>query len=101
MLVIIIIFNVAWLIFRSVGAYRTRQRYSTTIGLVVDIARHKPDKSATVEHNYPVVEFHTEEGKTVVFKSAVGSPEQKYQPGQTIPVAYNKQNPYIAFIDSK
>jgi hypothetical protein len=70
------------------------------MGIIVDISRQKPDKSSSEDHHYPVVEFQTPEGKTVVFKDKVGSPDEKYQTGQLVPILYNKEKPFAALIES-
>jgi len=98
-LVLIALFNLGWLGFRSVSAYFTKQKYTSATGIVVDITRQKASGSAETEHHYAVVEFQTPDGRTVIFKDNAGSPEPKYQPGEVVPVLYNKEKPYIALVD--
>lgn len=42
---------------------------------------------------YPVVEFQTSEGKTVSFRSDVGSKPASYDVGEQVEVLYNPQYP--------
>lgn len=98
-LTIIALFNLSWLGLRALVAQRMKSQYIETTGVVVDVSVQKPDNRSP-DHHYPVVEFHTLEGKPVVFKAKVGSPEPKYQPGETVVILYNKEKPYVALLDT-
>lgn len=99
-LAVIAVFNVGWLGLRALVSYRMKHQYIETTGVVVDVTRQKSDNLAASEQHYPIVEFHTQEGKSVVFKAKVGSPEPRYQPGQTVVILYNKERPYVALLDT-
>jgi hypothetical protein len=97
---LVLVFNLGWVGLRTLSAYRTQQKYQSAMGIIVDVTYQKPDKSSSEEHHYPVVEFQTSEGKTVVFKDKVGGLNDKYQTGQLVPILYNKEKPFIALIES-
>jgi hypothetical protein len=96
---VIAVLNLSFLGLRSLAAYRAKQRYAQTMGLVVDVTVQRPNDSS-VEHHYPVIEFHTSDGKPVIFKSDQGSPEPQYHPGQMVTILYNKEKPYVAIVDT-
>ncbi len=98
-LTVIALFNITWLGLRALVAHRMKTQYIETTGVVVDEIREKPDNQTGSEQHYPVVEFITQEGKSVVFKAKVGSPQPKYAPGETVVILYNKERPYIALLD--
>jgi len=99
-LVVIVIFNLTWLGLRALVAYRMQRQYIETVGVVVDNAFLQPENQNSPEQHYPVVEFHTQDGKPVVFKAKVGTDQPVYEPGQTVTILYNKEKPYIALLDT-
>lgn len=98
-LALIAMLNLSFLGLRALAAQRIRQRYAQAMGLIIDVAIQRPNETS-VEHHYPVVEFHTADGQSVIFKAKQGSPEPKYQTGQVVTVLYNKEKPYVAIVDS-
>lgn len=100
---LIALLNISSLLYRNFSSYRLQQKYESSTGIVVDITRHHPQDSEhaeSLEYHYAVVEFITEDGKTIVFKDEQGSDNPQYQPGQVVPILYNKERPHIALIDS-
>lgn len=97
------VFNISWLIYRAFSSYQLQQKYEESTGIVVDITRHKADttEAETPEYHYAVVEFTTKDGQTILFKDDEGSQDPQYQPGQVVPVLYNKERPHIALIDTQ
>lgn len=98
-LALIAVFNLSWLGLRALVNHRMKTQYVETTGIIVDVAVQKPD-NRSAEHHYPVIEFKTTEGNSVVFKAKVGTPEPAYQPGETVVILYNKEKPYIALLDT-
>ena len=49
---------------------------------------------------YPIVEFHTKDGRSVRFKSGTGSGPPSYKKGEAVPVRYYANDPTKAEIDS-
>lgn len=77
-----------------------QRQYVETVGVVVDNALLQPENQNDPQQHYPVVEFRTQEGKSVVFKAKVGTDQPKYQTGQSVNILYNKEKPYIALLDT-
>jgi hypothetical protein len=99
LLVVVVIFNLTWLGLRALVAYRMKNQYVETTGMVVDVAQLPAENQNEPDQHYPVVEFVTQEGKSVVFKAKVGSEQPSYQPGESVIVLYNKERPYVALLD--
>jgi hypothetical protein len=98
-LALVAIFNIAWLGLRIWKSQQIRHKYISAQGIVVDITVQRPEKSPQKDQHYPVVEFTTTEGKTVLFKSREGTLEPKYQTGQMVNILYDRERPYVAIVE--
>jgi len=88
-------------------SYNFTQKFITnsevTTGTVIDLVRgtSDSDNSGTVTYiYYPVVQFKTNNGSVIEFKSSVGSNPPSARKGDQVQVRYPEQDPYKARIDS-
>lgn len=72
--------------------------WATTGGVVVDVVLEAITPGNV--HAYPLVEFVTEGGSTLRFKSKVGHYPARHRRGQRLAVKYNPANPEQVVIDS-
>lgn len=67
---------------------------SQTSGTIIDLKRHSSGSSGNHQTSYhPVIQFVTENGKTIVKESSFGGSKTRYQIGQNIKLFYNPDNP--------
>jgi Protein of unknown function (DUF3592) len=91
----------------GVGLRRRResQRFAASAaragGVVVELVSGSPGPRGGVPLAYPVVRYHTTDGREVVFRSALGSQPPLWRPGQSVTVLYDPANPEAARIETK
>ena len=70
-------------------------------GVVVDLVSGPPGPQGGVPLAYPVVRYHTTDGREVVFRSGFGSQPPLWRPGQSVTVLYDPADPEAARVETK
>jgi len=78
------------------------KKSSSTTGTVIELLQERSTSSggSTSYAYYPWIRFETEDGRSIVFKSAVGSNPPSYRVGEEVSVLFDPDNPYNAKINS-
>ncbi len=77
---------------------RLKRRGATTVGEVKELVASNHFDGLIL--HFPVVEIITVTGKTVRFRSSLGSSLQEYRIGDQVPVVYDLKNPEKAEIQA-
>jgi len=81
---------------------RNHRKYSTwesTSGTVTNVITHSISSSDF--HYYPIIEFKTKDGKTIIFESDLGFYPAKHKQGQQVSILYDKVAPDNAVLNLK
>ncbi|NCC31233.1 MAG: DUF3592 domain-containing protein [Chloroflexia bacterium] len=78
-------------------AHRMYSTWKSVNGMVTKVVSHSISSSDF--HYYPVIEFQTKTGKSVIFESELGFYPAKHKQGQQVLVWYDEVNPDNAMLD--
>jgi len=96
----LVLLIVAGVIYSSTSSFR--REALTAPGTVIELSLERSSSSGggTSSSYYPIVEYRTEEGETIRFRSSTGSNPPSFREGQQVTVRYRAETPYKAKIDT-